>query len=99
MAAAKDNVNTTSIALISLVGVVLLVLIILATDGAYAWTESMFGKGNEAGDSTHAREQKAEWTKGEKAPSNWVTEDGVPERKYFKIPLDAARDLVLKERK
>lgn len=95
MVAAKDNVNTKSIALISLVGVVALALIILATDGAYAWSESLAAKGNEAGMSSKVVDQRKAWADDKAAESHWVDET---KRKFVEIPIEDARRLVLEER-
>lgn len=99
MAAAKDNVNTKLTALISLVGVLFLVFTIMGTDAVYFWSESLAERGKEAGDSTEVEEARFKWRQeAAKAPA-WVNEEGIPQRTYAEIPLEAAKKLILQDRK
>ncbi|MCB9882399.1 MAG: hypothetical protein H6832_03890 [Planctomycetes bacterium] len=99
MVAAKDNVNTRIVALVSLIGVILLVVTIMATDAAYSWTRAVVNRGNESGDPTKVIEARKDWkSKAEAAPA-WAIVDDKKSDKYVTIPVTLARDLVLADRK
>ncbi len=94
MTAAKDNVNTRLITLITLVSVIFLALIIIATDAAYSWSHTVVNRDNPAGDASMVRNARAAWA-NEAEALRWANE----QKTHAVIPVSRAAQLVLEERK
>ena len=93
MTCEQDNVDTKTVALITLVGVAILALAIVGADAAYSYANAVFAPKAQAGQAGEVQQARAAWQQRAEAKAQKI-----PGTDWVHLPLTEARARVLAER-